>query len=113
MSDLSDFRAEFEQSAQKLIASVNSVSGLSSVEVEDKPIYTWNGQVVSATIYEATDNSIYYAEVCLLDSVKLITGSSPSQLRDIVFWLDKCLYRFAKDGAICILDMEFPAGAPF
>lgn len=113
MSGISDFRAEFEESAQKLVNSASFVSGLSSVEVEDKPIYHWDGQVVSATIYDAPDKSLYYAEVRLLDSTKLITGSSPSQLRDIVFWLDKCLYRFAEDGAICILDMEFPAGAPF
>lgn len=113
MSDVSKFCAEFLQSASKLVESTNSVSGLSAVNVEDKPIYSWDGQVVSAIIYDAADNAHFYAEVRLLDSTKLITGSSPTELRDIVFWLDKCMVRFLNDGVICILDDKFPAGTPF
>lgn len=113
MSDVSKFREEFLQSASKLVESANHVSGLSAVKVEDKPIYSFSGKVVSAVIYDAPDNEHYYAEVRLLDSTKIVSGCSPSQLRDIVFWLDRCMLRFLDDSAICILDDRFPAGIPF
>lgn len=113
MSGISGFRAEFEASADKLLNSTSSVSGLSSVEVEGKVIYQFDGKVISATIYDAPDNSHFYAEVRLIDSTKIITGSDPSSLRDVVFWLDKCLIRFLEDNVICVLDMHFPAGTPF
>lgn len=113
MSDISDFRTEFEVSANKLLNSTGSVSGLSSVEVEGKIIYQFDGKVINATIYDAPDNSHFYAEVRLIDSTKIITGCDPSSLRDVVFWLDKCLVRFLEDRVICVLDMQFPAGTPF
>lgn len=115
MSDksISELREEFLQSASKLVDSASSVASLSTVKIEDKPVYTWDGQVVSATIYDAPDKRIFYAEVRLLDSTKIITGSSPTELRDIIFWLDKCLLRFLDDEVICILDSRFPAGIPF
>lgn len=115
MSDksISEFREEFLQSAAKLVDAASSVSGLSTVEVENKPIYTWDGQVVSAVIYDAPDKRIFYAEVRLLDSTKIITGSSPVELRNVIFWLDKCMLRFLTDGAICVIDDRFPAGTPF
>lgn len=109
MSDVSvsKFREEFMRSASKLVDSASSVSGLSTVDVEDKPIYTWDGKVVSAVIYDVP-NQHFYAEVRLLDSTKIITGSSPTELRNIIFWLDKCMWRFLEDGAICILDEGIP-----
>lgn len=110
MSDksVSELREEFLQSASKLVDSASSVSSLSAVEVEDKPIYSWDGKVISVVIYEVPDKQHFYAEARLLDSTKIITGSSPTELRDVVFWLDKCLWRFLDDGAICILDEGIP-----
>ena len=116
MSGVSDFRKAFDDSAERLLASTaHGLSGLSSVVVDEQPAFLWVGRVVSAVIYHEFDSlhGVYSAEVSCGDSTKLITGKTLSDVRDTVFWVDKCLARFVDEGSVILMDDSVPCGLPF
>lgn len=110
--DVKKLREEFEESAARLLSqsSVASVpSGLSLAIVEGIECYTWSGYYITARIYKASEGG-FLGEIILGDSVKLVKANTAIELRNVAFWVDKCLARFVKDRVVAIFDS---ADTPF
>lgn len=104
--DIKKLREDIEKSAEKLLgySSVVSVpAGLSLAVVEGTECYTWNGYYITARIYKASKGG-FLAEIILCDSVKLVKADTAAEIRNVAFWLDKCLIRFVKDNVVAIFD---------
>lgn len=105
--DIEKLREDIKKSAEKLLSSsVGAVpSGLSAAIIEGVECYTWSGYYITARIYKATEGG-FLGEIILGDSVKLVKANTAAELRNVAFWVDKCLARFVKDRVIAIFDNE-------
>lgn len=100
------FNAIFESDAFVVDKPVHPTVDSSAIFVgTPETCMMWNGRHVSATIYyEAKDK--YIAAIECNGSVKLVTGKDFIELRDIAFWVDRCIDRYVADSAIVILDND-------
>lgn len=71
----------------------------------------WHGRHVSASIY-AEDSTKYAAAIDCYGSVKLVTGKDPVELRDIAFWVDRCITRYVADNKLVVLDDDYECNPP-
>lgn len=106
--DIEKLREDIKKSAAKLLSQssvANVPSGLSAAIIEGIECYTWNGYYITARIYKAAAGG-FLGEIILGESVKLVKANTATELRNVAFWVDKCLARFVKDRVIAIFDSE-------